>query len=109
MLSDLRDRRSHLLDGIKQRDHRAHTHSGTQASTLASTGKPGGGRRRGKSFANEIQIKLFVLNTTLQQHYVRLYIHRAGGDTQRERVRERNRWGEKDREREGGREGDGEE
>lgn len=58
LLSDLRDRRSHLLDEIKQREHRAHT------DTVEHTGKWQPRRRgRGKSFANEIQIKLFVLNT----------------------------------------------
>lgn len=40
LLSDLRDRRSHLLDGIKQREHGAHT--GTVEHTLGS-GSPGGG------------------------------------------------------------------
>lgn len=41
LLSDLRDRRSHLLDGIKQREHGAHR--GTVEHTLASGSQGGGG------------------------------------------------------------------
>lgn len=73
LLSDLRDRKSHLLDGIKQREHREHREH-TQ-----STARAGGVAKVLPNvtfmfFVGQNSNKTFVLNTKLQQHYVRLYI-----------------------------------
>lgn len=65
LLSDLRDRRSHLLDGIKQREHRAY-----REHTLHRTASASKGRGRGKKFCQSLRScfgansnKTFVLNT----------------------------------------------